>query len=304
MIDFLLLGTGGHTPLPDRWLSSLLVRCGGELTLFDCGEGTQVPWVRFGWGFRRLAAICLTHNHADHVAGLPGVLHAVANANRTEPLAIYGPAGTARVVSGLRVIAPALPYEVVVREVAPGEQFPLPGGLHGCAEAGDHWLPVLAYRVEIERARRFLPERAIERGIPVPFWRPLQRGEPVRWANGSATPEEVLGPTRRGLAFGFVTDTRPMPAFPGFLDGADLLVCEGTYGDSADLDKAAYRKHMTFAEAATIARDAGAGALWLTHFSPALADPDAFRAEASAIFPNVTVGYSGLTTSLTFQDDG
>src|SRR5947209_5652215 len=101
MIDLLLLGTGGMMPLPQRWLSSLLVRCEGELILFDCGEGTQVPMQSFGWGFRRLSAICLSHWHADHVAGLPGILHTIANSNRTEPLTIYGPAETLRVVRGL-----------------------------------------------------------------------------------------------------------------------------------------------------------------------------------------------------------
>jgi len=303
VIDLLLLGTGGHTPLPDRWLSSLLVRCRGELTLFDCGEGTQIPWVRFGWGFRRLGAICLSHNHADHVAGLPGLLHAVANAGRTEPVDLYGPEGTTAVVAGLRVIAPKLPYEVRVREVRGGERFGLPGGLTASVEPGDHWLPVLVYRVEIGRARRFDPERATALGVPLALWQSLQRDEPAAWSGGSATPDDVLGPPRRGLAFGFVTDTRPLPAFPAFLTGVDLLVCEGTYGDPADATKAVARKHMTFAEAATIARDADAGALWLTHFSPALSDPEAYRDQAIAIFPETTIGVSGLTTTLAFADD-
>src|SRR5688500_6807878 len=93
MIDLLLLGTGGMLPLPNRWLSSLLVRCDGELILFDCGEGTQIPWRRFGWGFRRLASICFSYAHADHVAGLPGLLHSLANAGREEPVTIFGPVG-------------------------------------------------------------------------------------------------------------------------------------------------------------------------------------------------------------------
>src|SRR5690242_6770675 len=112
VIDTLLLGTGGMSPLPDRWLSALLVRCRGELILFDCGEGTQIVWRCFGWGFRRLGAICISHTHADHIAGLPGLLHSIANAGRTEPVALYGPPGTAVVVAGLRTIAPWLPYEL------------------------------------------------------------------------------------------------------------------------------------------------------------------------------------------------
>src|SRR3954462_2686336 len=110
-------------PLPGRWLSSLLVRVSGQLTLFDCGEGTQIAWRAAGWGFRRLGAICISHVHADHVAGLPGLLHTLANSDRVEPVTLYGPTGTAEVVRGLRVIAPVLPYELIVTELEPGERF-------------------------------------------------------------------------------------------------------------------------------------------------------------------------------------
>jgi ribonuclease Z len=290
-------------PLPDRWLSSLLVRCRGELILFDCGEGTQIPWRRFGWGFRRLAAICLSHTHADHVAGLPGVLHAVAQAERTEPVALFGPSGAARVVAGLRTIAPYLPYELTVTELGDGVTFALPAGLIGRTARGEHGLPCLAYRLDLDRAPAFSPGRAAALGIPLDLWRPLQRGEPVTWPGGRATPDQVLGPARRGLALSYVTDTRPTPGLAALLAGVDLLVCEGTYGDAADQAKAAAHGHMTFAEAATLARDAGAGALWLTHFSPALTDPATHLASATAIFPATTVGYAGLTTTLAFADD-
>ena len=209
MIDVLLLGTGGMMPLPRRWLSSLLIRCRGELILFDCGEGTQIPWRRFGWGFRRLGAICLSHYHADHVAGLPGLLHTLANAGRTEPVTLYGPVGTMQVVAGLRVIAPSLPYHLHVAELAGNEQFDLPSGLRGTVTPGEHGLPTLAYRIDAARARRFLPERAAALGVPLSLWRSLQGGEAVRWPGGEAAPDQVLGPPRRGLAIGYVTDTRP-----------------------------------------------------------------------------------------------
>lgn len=303
MIDLLLLGTGAMMPLPDRWLSSLLLRCRGELTLFDCGEGTQIPWRRTGWGFRRVSTICLSHTHADHVAGLPGLLHTVANADRTKPVALFGPMGTAEVVAGLRTIAPHLPYDLQVTELTDGETFALPGGLRGAVAAGAHRLPSLAYRVDVDRDRAFLPDQAEALSIPTPLWRRLQEGEAVAWSGGEATPEQVLGPARTGLAVGFVTDTRPVPAFPRFLHGVDLLVCEGTYGDPADQPKAVTNGHMTFAEAATVARDARAKALWLTHFSPALTDPLAYLPEATAVFPETTIGTSGLTTTLTFGDD-
>jgi ribonuclease Z len=303
MIDVILLGTGGMLPLPDRWLSSLLMRSRGELTLFDCGEGTQIAMREAGWGFRRLGSICVSHTHADHIAGLPGLLHTVANAGRTEPFAIYGPVGMADIVRGLRTIAPILPYEVQVRELASGDQFPLPGGLEGSYLAGEHALPVLAYRVDLPRGRAFLPERARALGVPQVLWRRLQSGEGVIWDDRSATTDDVLGPPRRGLALGYVTDTRPLPTFAPFLAGVDLLVCEGTYGDDADAAKAARNLHMTFREAAEIARDAEVDRLWLTHFSPALEHPDEYAANATEVFPSTTVGYDGLTTSLRFRDD-
>ncbi len=303
MIDALLLGTGGMSPLPDRWLSALLVRCRGELILFDCGEGTQIVWRCFGWGFRRLGAICISHTHADHIAGLPGLLHSIANAGRTEPVALYGPPGTAAVVAGLRTIAPWLPYVLTVREVTSGETFPLPGGLTGRVEEGRHALPVLAYRLDLPRARPFSPERARAIGVPLDRWRRLQQGEPVRWIGGMAAPDDVLGPPRRGLSLGYVTDTRPVPAFPAFFHGVDLLVSEGSYGNPDDGEKAVINTHMTFREAATLAREADARRLWLTHFSPGMADPEAFAAEATTIFPATTVGFSGLQTTLNFDDE-
>jgi ribonuclease Z len=164
-------------------------------------------------------------------------------------------------------------------------------------------VPCLAYRLDLERAPAFSPERATALGVPLDRWRLLQQGESVTWPGGRATPVQVLGPPRRGLALGYVTDTRPTPEFPAFLAGVDLLVCEGTYGDSEDQPKAIAHGHMTFAEAAELARRAATRSLWLTHFSPALADPPSFLRVATDIFPATTVGYSGLTTTLNFDDE-
>src|SRR5688572_3417795 len=136
MIAAVLLGSGGMLPLPGRWLSSLAVRVNGTLTLFDCGEGTQIAWREVGWRFRRLGAICVSHTHADHIGGLPGLLHAVANAGRTEPISLFGPTGITEVVRGLRSIAPVLPFAVQVTELEGGERFSLPGGLMGSCESG------------------------------------------------------------------------------------------------------------------------------------------------------------------------
>jgi ribonuclease Z len=303
VIDLLLLGTGGMMPLPSRWLSSLLVRMNGHLVVFDCGEGTQIPWQALGWGFRRLSAICLSHMHADHVAGLPGLLHAVANADRTDPVAILGPPGTSSVVHALRQIAPVLPFELDIREVDESDPVELSGGATLRALRGDHRLPCNCYRLNVPRGRRFLVERAQELQIPTAYWNQLQHGHDVTIDGHLVESESVLGPQRRGLSIAYVTDTRPVGGLRAFLADVDLLVCEGTYGDNDDQPKAVERKHMTFAEAAELARQSQAGALWLTHFSPAVSEPRDYLENAQRIFPETTIGFSGMTTTLSFLDE-
>lgn len=301
MIDLLLLGNGAMMPLPGRWLSSLLVRVDRSLILFDCGEGTQVPWRSSHWGFKRLDAICLTHHHADHIAGLPGLFYTVANAGRTEPMHIYGPPGTIEIVRGLRVIAPDLPYDMIVHEVEGGSQFTLPGNLQVRAEWGRHRIPVLGYRVERSRKRAFDVDAARALGIPREQWETLRSGQDVVVDGMTVAPDRVLGPPRKGVSFAFVTDTCPTPELVDLARGVDLLVCEGTYGDDADLAKAERHGHMTFSQAATIARDAEAGALWLTHFGAAMTDPTIYAENATAIFPDTILGTSGLTGQLAFE---
>lgn len=302
MIDVLLLGTGAMMPLPNRWLSALYVRCGGESILFDCGEGTQVACRVHDAGLRDISAICLSHLHADHVAGLPGMLHTIANSQRTDPVAIYGPAGTIDVVNGLRTIAPHLPYDVSVIELSDGCRFSLPAGLAGSVIDGDHRVPSLIYRLDLARAAKFDRQAAEALGVPITMWSKLQHGETVEVDGRVVRPGDVTGPARPGLALGFMTDTRPVPGAPSFLAGVDLLVTEGTYGDEAMADKAVQNKHMTFSEAATIAKTADAGELWLTHFSPAMDRPELFLGNARAIFPTTTIGFGGLTRSLAFRD--
>lgn len=303
MIDVTLLGTGGMLPLPQRWLSSVLLGVNGERVLFDCGEGTQITWRERGLGFRSLAAICITHTHADHIAGLPGLLHTVANSGRIEPIALFGPAGTANVVCGLRAIAPHLPFSLSVTELDGGESFGLPGGLVGSCAAGEHGLPVLGYRVDLARKPRFLPERANTLGVPVSLWRRLQEGERVTVNGIAIDPAQVLGPPRRGLSVAYITDTRPTAALTELVNGVDLLVCEGTYGDDADGEKAKTNRHMTFREAARLASGAEVSRLWITHFSPSVLNPSVFIQNATEEFAGAVIGYDGLAATLTFSED-
>lgn len=289
-------------PLPRRWLSSLLVRVGGDVILFDCGEGTQIAWRATGWSFRRLSTICISHTHSDHIAGLPGLLHTVANTGRTEPIAILGPVGLAAVVQGLRVIAPELPYQVHVRELASGDTFPLPDGVEGTCVAGEHALPVLAYRLDLHRRRRFQADRARTLAVPTNLWRKLQDGQPVTLDGRVIGPDDVMGPPRPGISVAYVTDTRPTAAIARLISGVTLLVCEGTYGDNAHAENAVRNQHMTFREAATMARDADVQQLWITHFSPGVDDPQAFTGNAREVFPAAVIGYDGMTASLAFPN--
>ena len=301
MIDICLLGTCGMMPMPGRWLSCALLRCGASLTLFDCGEGTQVPWKSLGWGFRQLGAICLTHTHADHVVGLPGVLFMVAHAERTEPLDIYGPPGTAYVVEGLRRIAAELPFPVHIHELKSGEQFEIPGGLHGSCAAASHGVPCLAYRVELERNPLFQPQQARALGLPVQLWSRLQHGETVQHNGQTITPAQVLGSARRGISLAFITDTRPTTTLSQFARDVDLLICESMYDDPKDLPLARTHAHMLAEEAAALAHKAGAHALILTHFSPKITDVSIAERTARRIFPNTRSGRDGMIVTLEYS---
>ncbi len=268
--------------------------------LLDCGEGTQVQMRKFGWGFRRLDTICLSHMHADHVAGLPGLLHTVAHAGRREPLQILGPSGTIDVVRGLRVIAPYLPYDVVPRELDEGDSIVLANGVRVRVCAGIHRIPCLAYRLDVERRPAFDPDRAVELGVPVAEWSRLQRGEVIEVEGTHIRPDQVIGPPRKGISLGFVTDTRPTAPIAKLMTGVDLLISEATYAD--DDERALNRGHMTVGEACQLAASAGAGELWLTHFSAGIEEPEQLFGMAQAIFPRTTIGCVGLETTLAFTD--
>jgi ribonuclease Z len=298
VLDVALVGTGGMMPLPNRWLSSVLLRYQGRLILFDCGEGTQISLRALGWGLKDIDLILISHVHGDHVTGLPGLLLTLGASGRTETVLIVGPPGLSSVVEHLLVVAPHLPFEVRCRELLGGDCFELAGLTITCGEA-EHHVPCLAYRIDVPRGRRFLPERARELGVAVDDWKLLQRGETV---NG-VDPEAVLGPPRRGLSVGLVTDTRPLDGLARLVSEVDLLVGEGMYGSDDDQPRAVERKHMTFREVAQLAAQARAKQLVLTHFSPSVVDPQVYLVNASGIFPATIFGRDHLTLSLRFADE-
>ncbi len=302
MIDVCILGTCGMMPMPGRWLSCALIRCGSSLVLVDCGEGTQVPWKTLGWGFRQLGAICLTHVHADHVGGLPGVLFMVAHAGRTEPLDIYGPPGTAYVMEGLLRIAAGLPFPITIHEIKGGTQFMLPGELHASCCSAAHGIPCLAYRMELKRKPVFLPEQARALGLPVQLWSKLQHGEAVEHNGLTFIPEQVLGGARRGLSLAMITDTRPTAQLSTFVSDVDLLICESMYDNPEDLPQALANAHMLAEESASIALKAGAHQLVLTHFSPKITDTRVAEQAARRVFPNTRAARDGMVVTLAYPD--
>ncbi|MCL2055695.1 MAG: ribonuclease Z [Oscillospiraceae bacterium] len=290
MIDVNLLGSGGMVPLPWRKLTSLLVRYEGTGVLLDCGEGTQVAIREAGRGFRSIGVILLTHFHADHTAGLPGLLLTIGNSGRTEPVIIAGPKNVGKVVDCLRVIAAHLPYEIRYIEIPDcGGDFLSIGDLRLSACPVEHWVTCFAYRFDLPRQGRFQPEKAQALGIPVRQWKVLQGGGEVEVQGKTIPPGEVLGPPRKGVSLCYATDLRPSSKLADFAKGADLFICEGMYGSDEYRDKAQEHRHCLFSEAARMAKGAGARELWLTHFSPALPNPRDFIQSAADIFPNVFV---------------
>lgn len=303
MLDVCLLGCGGMMPLPYRWLTSLMVRYNGSSMLIDCGEGTQIAIKEKGWSFKPIDVICFTHYHGDHISGLPGLLLSMGNAERTEPLTLIGPKGLERVVNALRVIAPELPFPVRFVEILnPKESFEI-NGCRITAYRVNHNVLCYGYSLEIDRAGKFDVERAKSQGIPMKFWNRLQKGETLTEDGRIYTPDMVLGKSRKGLKVAYCTDTRPTRSIVENAEGSDLFICEGMYGEPGKEQKAVEHKHMTFKEAANLAREASVKELWLTHYSPSLARPEEYLADARRIFPNTHAGKDGKSVDLLFEEE-
>jgi ribonuclease Z len=311
-MEVFVLGTGGMMPLPGRYLTSVLLRREGELFLFDCGEGTQVALRSLNLKWKKITAIFISHTHADHVTGLPGILMLSAQVDRNEPLYIYGPPKIRDYVEMSRkVLDMYINYDIVVREIAnPSE----PGIVYEQDEfvirsfPVRHTKPCVGYALdEFDRPGIFHPEKASQLGVPRgPLWSKLQSGQSVAAVDGRpVAPAEVMGAPRPGRKFSFVTDTVYSPGIAGAVHNSDLLVCEGMF--LMDLEESANeKKHLTAQQAGRIAREAGGVKnMGLIHYSPRYTDWDLKKllAEAREIFPDTFLTRDGQIIPLPYADE-
>lgn len=295
------------TPMPYRWLTSLMLRSEGSNILIDCGEGTQIALKEVGWSPKSIDIMCFTHYHADHIAGLPGMLLNMTNAERTEPVVMIGPKGLFNVVKSLRCIAPELSFELRFIELDQNTEEYRLGPYIVKAFKVRHAIPCYGYSVTVPRKGKFDPEAAKNAGIPVEFWNRLQKGEIIKdgVTGRILRPEMVMGPERRGLKVTYTTDTRPCDNIVESLADSDLFICEGMYGDPDCADKARAYKHCTMQEAVEMAAKAKIPPrrMWLTHYSPSMTNPKIYLEELKKTFPAVRCGKDGMTLELNYDEE-
>lgn len=302
MLDICLLGTSGMLPLPDRYLTSLLLRYDGKKILIDCGEGTQVTMKLLGWGYKSIDTICITHFHGDHVTGISGLIHAIGNSGRTEPVTIIGPSGLHKVINGLLVVCHDVPFKIELIELDMKEQSLQFGNFHVSTIPLNHKIPCFGYNIEIKRNAKFLVEKAKQNNVPTLTWKYLQQGEIVEFEGKKYTPDMVLGEERRGFKVSYVTDTRPNNKIVEAVSEADLFICEGMYMNKEDIEQVKKYKHMLGIEAAQMAKKAHVKELWLTHYSPAVPTNALDITKVKEIFRNSKLGTDRKTCTLIYED--
>ncbi len=300
------IGTSGMMPLPGRFLTSALVRREGSLFLFDAGEGTQVSLRLLNLKWKKIDAIFISHMHADHVTGLPGLLMLSSQVDREEPLYIFGPEKLKEYVDqNRRILDMYINYDIVVIPAKEGvvyekEDFAIN------AYRLDHTKPCFGYSlVEKKRKGEFFPEKAEALGVEKgPLWGKLQRGESVTLANGNVVhSSDVMGKEREGRKFSYITDTLYFPSISDFVKDSDILFCEAMFEDALKED-AKDKKHMTAKEAAYIARDANAKMLCLQHYSPRYSNSELsiLLDEAKSVFNNTILTKDRMRFEIPLKD--
>lgn len=290
-------------PLPNRFLTSLMLRLNGKYMIIDCGEGTQVSIKMLGWGFKNIDIICFTHYHADHTSGLPGLLLTIGNSGRTSPLTLIGPKGLVKVVEGMRIICPELPYEINMVEIeGDTAEFKI-GDFNIKAMKAEHRIICYAYSVIVKRAGKFDVSKADANGVPMEIWGTLQKNGTAEFNGVKYTSDMVLGEQRKGIKLTYCTDSRPIEGLVSFAKDSDLFICEGIYAEDEKIEKAIDKKHMIFSEAARLGKAAQVKQMWLTHYSPALTEPEEFEDFLKGIFDKAELGKDRMTKVLRFSRD-
>jgi ribonuclease Z len=304
MIRLTFLGTAASRPTVGRNVSALAVQREGDLMLFDCGEGTQRQMMRYGTGFG-VRAVFVSHLHGDHFLGITGLLRTMALQGRTDPIALYGPRGAARVLkAAVHLGVDRIPFPVEVSELSPGDRVPGEGYAveafrvaHGTSAVG--WA-----LVEDERLGRFDVDRAAALGVPAgPLFGRLHRGEPVVVEGRTVHPRDVVGPSRPGRLVVYTGDTRPCPSTVERARGAQVLVHEATFGADEE-ERARETYHSTSVEAARLASEAKVCRLYLTHLSARYSDqPGPLEDEARRVFPAARVAHDGLVVEVPYPEE-
>lgn len=292
-MEVFVLGTSGMVPLPNRHLTSILLRREGSLFLFDCGEGTQVSLKKLNLRWKRIDAIFISHTHADHVTGLPGILMLSSQVDRDAPLYIIGPPKIKEYTEAMmRTLDMYINYQIIIVEINPESRrvvfeaedksftvkcFPL-----------KHSKPCVGYCFEeAPRAGQFFPEKAVAAGVPCgPDWAKLQSGTAVEINGKTVYPSDVMGPPRHGRKISFVTDTLYIDSIASDVKESDLLICEGMFTEDL-LATAREKKHLTARQAGKIAKDAQVKKMGLIHYSPRYTDRNLapLLEEARSVFP-------------------
>lgn len=304
--EVFVLGTSGMMPLPNRNLTSAMIRREGELFLFDCGEGTQISLKKLNLKWKKIHSIFISHMHADHVTGLPGILMLSSQVDRDDPLTIYGPSRLKEYVdANRRILDMYINYEIIVKTVEEGIILEEEDYTVRAFEL-NHTKPCFGYVFEEKpRPGLFHPETAQALNVPVgPLWGKLQKGESVTLEDGKVIqPSDVMGQARDGRKFSYVTDSLYLPTIADHVRESDLLLCEGMFTDDLR-DSAKEKKHMTAGDAALIAKEANVKQLGLLHYSPRYSDYELrfLLKDAKKVFTNSVLSKDRMLFNIPLKD--
>jgi len=286
-VQIVFLGTSGSWPTPKRNVAAVAVKRGPEVILFDCGEGTQRQFMLSKLSFMQVSKVFITHFHGDHFLGLPGLIQSMTMNDRNQPLDVFGPKGMKELMKQLLSLGYFTPgFDITVTEMSGGSFVKFVEYAVSALEA-EHTVPAISYCLqEPQRPGKFDKARALELGIPEgPLFGRLQDGEIITLQGKTIAPDMVMGPPRRGRKVVYTGDTLPTNQLLEFARDCDLLIHDATAETSME-DKANKYGHSTAKQAATIAKECGARALILTHFSPRYEDPSPMLVEAKTVFEN------------------